>query len=96
MNLSFEYTDSKKANVLQFPIYNYGMHRIYLDGKELTPAEDRNHLLTAELPKGHDSGYIEVKYWEPVIYRIGTFLSFLTIVSLLGYYVWNRKRLSLQ
>lgn len=96
MNLSFEYTDSKKANVLQFPIYNYGMHRIYLDGKELTPAEDRNHLLTAELPKGHDSGYIEVKYWEPVIYRIGTFLSLLTIVSLMGYYVWNRKRLSLQ
>lgn len=100
MNLSFTYSNAKEGTVLQFPIYNYGMHRIYLDGQELKAGEAQNHLLEAKIPEGYDEGFIEVQYKEPGLYILGNIISFLTAAGMLAYvirvYIRRRKGLLLQ
>lgn len=92
MNISFSYSNAKEGTVLQFPIYNYGMHRIYLDGQELKAAEGQNHLLEAKIPEGYDEGLVEVRYKEPGLYILGNIISFLTAAGMLAYGYCSRLR----
>ncbi len=95
MSISFSYSNAKEGTALQFPIYNYGMHRIYLNGQETEPAADRNHQLTVMIPKGCDEGSCEVRYHEPAVYIIGNLISILTLAGMAGYQLRKRKRLSM-
>ena len=80
VELSFDYSGVTEECTLRLPIYDYDMHQIYLDGELIRPAASENHQLTVELTAEEPEGHIDVRYYEPLIYRIGSIVSLISIV----------------
>lgn len=91
VEVSFDYS-GEGVSKLKLPIYDYGMHVVYLDGKEIQPADPENHQLTVEIPEEKASGHIEVRYQEPTVYVIANIVSLISIAGLAAASIWKRRR----
>ena len=91
VEVSFDYS-GEGVSKLKLPIYDYGMHVVYLDGKEIQPANPENHQLTVEIPEEKASGHIEVRYQEPTVYVIANIVSLISIAGLAAASIWKRRR----
>ena len=91
VEVSFDYS-GEGVSKLKLPIYDYGMHVVYLDGKEIQPADPENHQLTVEIPEEKMSGHIEVRYQEPTVYVIANIVSLISIAGLAAASIWKRRR----
>ena len=81
MNLSFDIENVMENTVLQLPIYDYNMHKVYLDGTELKTTKCVSNQLQVTIPKEKKAGHVEVKMVEWKIFKIGNVVSVLTILG---------------
>lgn len=92
VELSFDYAKVTDQCTLRLPIYDYGMHEIYLDGEKIEPAASENHQLTVVLTGEEPSGHIEVKYREPLLYKAGSAASLIVLIMFAVMNVMRRRR----
>lgn len=92
VELSFDYSGVTEECTLRLPIYDYGMHEIYLNGEQIEPAPSENYQLTVELDEDQAEGHIDVRYHEPLIYRIGSIVSLVSIVLWAAAGIRKRRR----
>lgn len=92
VEFSFAYSGVEEKCTLRLPIYDYGMHEVYLNGEKITPAASVNHQLTVVLTEEEPSGYIEVKYKEPFLYKAGSGVSLIVVAVFAAVGVMRRKR----
>lgn len=91
VDLSFDFS-GEEGSKLRLPIYDYGMHEIYLNGEKIQQAVSENHQITVELPEGTTEGHIEAKYAEPLVYSISSMISLVSIAGLTVTGILKKRR----
>lgn len=91
VDLSFDFS-GEESSKLRLPIYDYGMHEIYLNGEKIQQAVSENHQITVELPEGTTEGHIEAKYAEPLVYSISSMISLVSIAGLTVTGILKKRR----
>lgn len=92
MNLSFQYDGTFDNCRLRLPIYNYGMHKIYVNGTEYKINESENNQIVLNIDGAQQSGKIEVLYVEPLLYKAGNMISLIFAAGWVTIWLWNKKR----
>ncbi|MCI6465963.1 MAG: hypothetical protein MSA90_10910 [Faecalicatena sp.] len=81
----------EKIVKLQMPLYNYEMHRAYINGEEVKTETGKYGLMNLTVPKGVSAGDVEVVYVGRKLYQAADLAS-LGCAVILGIYVVLRKR----
>lgn len=92
VELFFDYCGVTDECTLRLPIYDYGMYDIYLNGEKVDAAPAENHQLTLKVTEDEPEGHIEVRYHEPVLYKVSDLTSIAGGIVLMGMWVRKRRR----
>lgn len=86
---SFSIKLNSKEDIVELPLIYYKGYAAYQDNNKLQVTESKNGLVEVNL---HSSGHIKVFYEGTVIQTIGFYLSILSIIGLLIFIVYSRRR----
>lgn len=94
-DLSFQFvrTHTKEPAYLRIPLYNYGLHKAYLDGEEIEIQPGAYGMIAVEVPAGVSQGNIEVRYVGRKLYRAADICSFFAILCVVVYAVQRKRKL---
>ena len=92
MNLSFSYDGAFENCRMRLPLYDYGMHKVYINGTEVETDPPENHQMVLLLDGTQQSGKLEIRYEEPWLYKAGDFISLIFVVGWAGIWLWNRRK----
>lgn len=76
---------------LQLPLYNYELHKAYINGEEVKTQTGKYGLLNLTVPKDVTAGDVEVFYVGRKLYRAADLASLASAVILVVYMVLRRK-----
>ncbi|MCI2046374.1 MAG: 6-pyruvoyl-tetrahydropterin synthase-related protein [Faecalibacterium sp.] len=93
LNLSFAFTGAGQDTVFTLPLYNYSMHRAFLDnGQELAVSSDANGLLCVTVPAGTASGTVQVRYYARRLFRVAELASCAAALGLVAGEILRHKK----
>lgn len=81
----FEKRESAGNVIMRMPLYNYSLHKAYLDGKEIAIGTGSYGMIAIDIPKEISSGDIEVVYAGRKLYKLADVCSLIAILGLAGY-----------
>lgn len=87
----FERANADEPVAVRMPLYNYSLHKVYLNGKELDIFTGGPGMITVEVPEGVSGGDMEAVYVGRNLYRIADLCSFITILGIVVYVFWKRS-----
>ena len=85
--------DREEIVKLQIPLYNYELHRAYINGEEVKTETGKYGLLNLTVPKGVSAGQVKVVYVDRKLYKAADLLSFVSAVMMAVYVAVRRKKL---
>ncbi len=81
---------SNASGYVILPIYNYLGYKAYLNGKQTSIMEDTNHRIEIAIPPNF-GGTLEIKYDEPIAWRVAELISLLSLIAIIIYAVGYKK-----
>lgn len=84
MDVEFEFDDVTKESVLIMPLYDYGLHKAYINGEETNIQTSDNFQVSLTIPQDVKSGHVEVAYTERKLYKLGNVISVIFLIVWLG------------
>lgn len=86
----FARSNTSKPASMRMPLYNYELHKAYMNGKELPTQTGDYGMITIDIPKGVSKGNVLVVYAGRKLYRMGDIISLAAILILLA--LWLRQK----
>ena len=85
---------AETSKVVAVPVLAYDNYHVYLaDGQEVQHFKDDYGRIAFGVPESY-SGKIEVRYVEPVPWRITEIVSVCTLIALIGICIYNKRSLN--
>lgn len=88
----FERPEGQESVILQIPLYNYELHRAYINGQEIKTDTGEYGLLNLKVPAETAKGDVEVIYAGRKLYKAADIFSLMSAIIIALYYIVLRRK----
>lgn len=86
------YASTTDAGFVDLPVFNYKGYKATMpDGKKLSICDGENNVVRVLFPQGFDSNVL-VKFEEPLVWKLATIISFVSVIVILVLLIFEKRR----